>query len=152
AGPGGVRTAARRGPLSMPRDDARQAGRSRPPLRGRCSMPRAAGSVLRFAALASIALLAACSARPRAVVVERSLEQRPPPPVVTSRDSGAPREYVVQRGDTLYGIAFRHGVDHRDLARWNRLDSPHLIYPGQRLALSGPAADAASAPRTAPPA
>lgn len=46
--------------------------------------------------------------------------------------------YEVQRGDTLYGIAWDHGVDHRKLARWNNLDSPDRIYTGQRLRLSPP--------------
>ena len=41
----------------------------------------------------------------------------------------------VQRGDTLYGIAFRNGVDFRDLARWNGIDSSYTIYPGQTLRL-----------------
>ena len=42
---------------------------------------------------------------------------------------------VVQRGDTLYGIAFRNGVDVRDLAAWNGIGAPYTIYPGQRLHL-----------------
>lgn len=42
---------------------------------------------------------------------------------------------IVRRGDTLYAIAFRNGVDMRDLARWNSLGPPYTIYPGQRLNL-----------------
>jgi len=42
---------------------------------------------------------------------------------------------LVQRGDTLYGIAFRNGLDVRDLAEWNSLNAPYTIYPGQRLRL-----------------
>lgn len=42
---------------------------------------------------------------------------------------------TVARGDTLYAIAFRNGVDMRDLARWNGLGPPYTIYPGQRLRL-----------------
>src|SRR5690606_6868786 len=38
-----------------------------------------------------------------------------------------PRVHVVQPGETLFGIAWRYGVDHRDLARWNRLDDPDFI-------------------------
>jgi len=48
--------------------------------------------------------------------------------------------YVVKRGDTLYAIAFRHGLDYRVLGRWNGLSPPYTIYPGQKLRLSAPRA------------
>jgi lipoprotein NlpD len=96
------------------------------------------------------ALLAACAARPRAVVVERSTE-----PNVSRSTRHVPsqrgREYVVARGDTLYGIAFRHGVDFRDLARWNRIPSPYTIYPGQRLVLGGDGRVASTPPPVSRP-
>jgi lipoprotein NlpD len=41
--------------------------------------------------------------------------------------------YVVQRGDTLYSIAWQHGLKVDALARLNRLRPPYTIYPGQRL-------------------
>jgi lipoprotein NlpD len=44
--------------------------------------------------------------------------------------------YQVAKGDTLYSIAFRNGVDFRDLARWNGIDAPYTIWPGQVLRLS----------------
>lgn len=43
--------------------------------------------------------------------------------------------HVVQPGETLYSIAWRHRVDHDDLARWNGLDDPDVIFVGQRLSL-----------------
>lgn len=43
--------------------------------------------------------------------------------------------YTVRPGDTLYSIARRFGIDHRDLARWNDLGDGTLIYPGQRLSI-----------------
>jgi lipoprotein NlpD len=43
--------------------------------------------------------------------------------------------HVVQPGDTLYTIAWRHGLDYRDLARWNGLSNPDLIFVGQRIRL-----------------
>lgn len=53
-----------------------------------------------------------------------------------SAAQGSPgAEHVVVRGETLYAIAFRRGVDWRDLASWNRLAAPYTIYPGQRLRL-----------------
>jgi len=74
----------------------------------------------------------------------------------------------VQRGDTLYSIAFRYGLDFRKLAAANDIAPPYTIYPGQRLALSGaapppptaggaraeatPDAGPAAAPAPAPPA
>ncbi|MEO8365177.1 MAG: peptidoglycan DD-metalloendopeptidase family protein [Pseudoxanthomonas sp.] len=44
----------------------------------------------------------------------------------------------VQRGDTLYGVAFRNGIDFRDLAAWNGIGAPYTIYPGQSLRLYPP--------------
>lgn len=49
-------------------------------------------------------------------------------------------DYTVRSGDTLYGIAFRHDLDFRDLAAWNRISPPYTIYPGQRLRLRVPTA------------
>lgn len=46
--------------------------------------------------------------------------------------------YTVKRGDTLYSIAFRHKLDYKDLARWNRIGRDYVIYPGQTLRLSAP--------------
>lgn len=59
---------------------------------------------------------------------------------VYSRGGRAPTSYyVVRTGDTLYSISWRHGVDYRAVARWNRIDPPYTIYPGQRLRLqAGP--------------
>lgn len=42
-------------------------------------------------------------------------------------------DYVVQRGDTLNKIATRLGVFWPDLAAWNNISYPYLIYPGQIL-------------------
>ncbi len=44
-----------------------------------------------------------------------------------------PQIYVVQSGDTVYKIAQRFGLDWRELAGYNRLGNPDLIYPGERL-------------------
>lgn len=71
--------------------------------------------------------------------------------------------YVVKRGDTLYAIASRHGVDYRDVARWNGIGRDYRIYPGQVLrmgpgararagtASSSPPKPAATAGRSHPP-
>ena len=46
--------------------------------------------------------------------------------------------YTVERGDTLYSIAWASGKDHRYLAAWNNIPPPYLIKPGQRLRLHPP--------------
>jgi len=58
--------------------------------------------------------------------------------------------YTVARGDTLYSIAFRFGLDFRRLAAGNGIPPPYTIYPGQVLDLrASPPATAASATRAA---
>jgi lipoprotein NlpD len=78
-----------------------------------------------------------------------------PPQRIASTSTPRPGTTIeVQRGDTLYGIAFRNGVDVRELAAWNGLSAPYTIYPGQSLRLyprSGGVAAAQPAPTTSTP-
>jgi lipoprotein NlpD len=46
--------------------------------------------------------------------------------------------YRVRRGDSLYVIAFNFGLDWRDIAEWNGIRPPYVIYPDQQLKLSAP--------------
>jgi lipoprotein NlpD len=48
-------------------------------------------------------------------------------------------EHRVQKGDTLYAIAFKYALDFRDLASWNRIQEPYTIFPNQRISLVNPA-------------
>ncbi|MDE0363267.1 MAG: LysM peptidoglycan-binding domain-containing protein, partial [Rhodospirillaceae bacterium] len=50
----------------------------------------------------------------------------------------APRVHVVQPGDTLFSIAWRHQLDVRQLVLWNELENPDLILVGQQLFLTPP--------------
>jgi len=43
----------------------------------------------------------------------------------------------VQSGETLFSIAFRYGLDYRELAKSNHIDAPYIIYPKQKIRLSG---------------
>ena len=43
------------------------------------------------------------------------------------------KPYVVVKGDTLYSIAFRLGIDFRELAARNGIQSPYIIKVGQTL-------------------
>lgn len=58
--------------------------------------------------------------------------------------------HVVQKGETVYAIAWRYGLDYRKLADWNAIGPPYLIRPGQRLRIVPPAtAGAPASSRTA---
>lgn len=69
-------------------------------------------------------------------------------PVVERQESPQHRsgQHVVARGETLYSIAWRYGIDVRGLGRTNGMAAPYTIYPGQVLRLKG-----ASAGRIEPP-
>ncbi|SHM53366.1 transglycosylase SLT domain-containing protein [Halomonas cupida] len=53
---------------------------------------------------------------------------------LASNDSGM---HIVEQGDTLSRIAMLHSVSTNDLARWNGIDDPQALRPGQRLTISG---------------
>lgn len=42
----------------------------------------------------------------------------------------------VERGDTLYSIAWRYGIDFQQLASANSISSPYIIHPGQEIDVS----------------
>lgn len=49
------------------------------------------------------------------------------------------RSFVtVQRGETLYSIAFRHDLDFHQVAAWNQIGPDYEIYPGERIRLTPP--------------
>jgi lipoprotein NlpD len=86
--------------------------------------------------------IAACGNNPRAPVEDRV----PLPPETAQIGTG----HTVARGDTLYSIAFRYGLDYRKLAAFNRISAPYTIYPGQRIRLEEATPVGAPPPRPAP--
>lgn len=101
----------------------------------------------RIALLAiAVLTLAACTS---------TVVRRIGPPATSSAPRVSTPKYgvtaKVNRGDTLYGIAFRNGVDVRDLAAWNGISAPYTIYPGQHLRLYPRNGSASSAVRPAQP-
>ena len=46
--------------------------------------------------------------------------------------------YKVQKGDTLFAVAWYTGNDYRDLAKYNKLSEPYTIFPGQILSVTPP--------------
>ncbi|MER3546609.1 MAG: peptidase M23 [Rhodanobacteraceae bacterium] len=115
---------------------------------------------------AAAALLADCASNP-APVVDRSLggeaasqksnvETRALPGTAEHANGMmTPQGYVVARGDTLYSIAFKHGMDYRALAQRNGIAPPYTIQPGQVLKLDNGVAierNASNSSVAAPPA
>jgi lipoprotein NlpD len=109
---------------------------------------------LRWLGMAGAALLlAACGTMRSSVVVEPTAggsynggASAAAPAARTPVPGGS---YDVVKGDTLYSIAFRKGVDFRDLAQWNDIAAPYTIWPGQQLKLS-PSRAAVAAGKPAP--
>jgi len=66
-------------------------------------------------------------------------------PTARSPADARSETYTVKRGDTLYGIALDHGLDYRELARWNGITNPSSIEVGQVLRVRDPAKAVAAA-------
>lgn len=71
-----------------------------------------------------------------APVSDRSVTQNNKVEVVrSSQREKAPSSYRVKSGDTLYSIAWRYGLDYRQLARANNIGRNFRINAGQKLRL-----------------
>ncbi|MEE4204613.1 MAG: peptidoglycan DD-metalloendopeptidase family protein [Halieaceae bacterium] len=94
---------------------------------------RAVGGIV---VIVGCSLLASCADTPPAPVEDRSATGRQstarPKTYESALRPGKP--YTVRRGDTLYSIAFRLGMDFKALARRNAIRAPYTIFPGQVLA------------------
>jgi LysM repeat protein len=78
--------------------------------------------------------------------------QSAPAPAAPAPASGA-TTYTVVPGDTLSAIAAKHGVPLSSIFTWNNLSASSIIYPGQKIKVSGSAAaPSPSAPAPAAPA
>jgi lipoprotein NlpD len=105
-------------------------------------------NLIHFTALAAVLACAGCATRSPAPVDDRrpssGAAAKPAAPAAAApapAPASAPAAaYVVKRGDTLYSIALEHGVDFRDLARWNNLDDPSKLRLGQTLQVRSPEA------------
>ncbi|MDX8385819.1 MAG: peptidoglycan DD-metalloendopeptidase family protein [Gallionella sp.] len=77
--------------------------------------------------------LAACSTdRYRAPGYERGVSGQT---ASTGEKDWRPQVYVVQKGDTMYGIAFNYGFDYHELSELNGIKDPSVISVGQKIRL-----------------
>ncbi len=110
--------------------------------------------------LALAAMLAGCSSSGhRAPIIDKSESARkvaatePAQKKRARENDWRPEVHVVQKGDTLYSIAFNYGFDYRELAELNGIKDPSVIsigqeirlFPGRRPAVNSPAGGVAKA-------
>lgn len=89
------------------------------------------------ALLPALLVLAGCASEP-APVGESKVVTAPAKAAANAGDARTvPAFHVVERGDTLFSIAWRHGLDYREVARLNGIGEPWVIRLGQRLRLRG---------------
>ncbi|MBI3481101.1 MAG: peptidoglycan DD-metalloendopeptidase family protein [Nitrosomonadales bacterium] len=95
-----------------------------------------------IALLLTAAVLSGCSSSGhRAPVTERgeSANKKAATEAVTKKAARnkdwRPEVHVVQKGDTLYGIAFNYGFDYHELAEMNGIQDPGVISIGQEIHL-----------------
>lgn len=90
----------------------------------------------RGSSLGLVLVLAACASKAPAPV-----ESRAPAAVQTNEMArvARPGYHIVQKGDTLYSIAYANQRDYRELAAWNGLSDPSVIEVGQELRVIPPA-------------
>ena len=80
------------------------------------------------------ALLVSCASRKGPAPIA-DIENAPGVYTDQYRNTLAGDIYTVKKGETLYSIAFRAGIDFRQLAQMNGIKRPYSIFPGQQIKL-----------------
>ena len=114
---------------------------------------RGVAGIWRGTAWALALLLSACATTPPAPVEDIALDERQPPRETAPRavrHGSSVATHKVVAGDTLYSIAFKNGLDFREIARFNRIEAPYRIYVGQDLKLGEEASAAGVAVASVP--
>lgn len=81
-----------------------------------------------------------------ATVIPASSVSTTIPAAFKPAQNSAPAEYTIARGDTISAIAGKFNLNTGEVLRLNNLQANTIIYPGQKIKLSGSPAAAAPAP------
>jgi len=96
-------------------------------------------SLFTCSVVASVVVLSACAQTTVTVRTTQANNESQTTKTTAPRKQYEPislnEPYIVQAGDTLYGISFRAGVSYRDLAVWNKIPEPYTVKIGQRILL-----------------
>lgn len=92
--------------------------------------------------------LAAWNDIPPPYVIHPGQRLRLHPPTVAKTFPAQGSFHTVAKGETLYGIARSRGLRYQELAQWNGIRPPFVVFPGQRLRLT----PATTLAKPAPPA
>lgn len=104
-----------------------------------------------FAGLIAASLVAGCASDGhRAPVLAHGTAPSADKSFVKPQDM--PKVHIVQKGDTLYGIAFSYGIDQRELAELNGIKDPNQIKVGQQIKLPSETAQPETPQAEIPPA
>ncbi len=90
--------------------------------------------LLRYCIALTLVFLTACSSRQTPAPVVDVQGQTPLSKQVRNSINGS--EYTVKKGETLYSISWRAGLDVRTIASINNIPSPYRIFPGQKIFLT----------------
>lgn len=110
--------------------------------------PAAAEKPARAVPATLAAAMKAQAAQATAPVIPAAAVSAAIPSALQPTRPSAPASYTIARGDTISAVARRFGLNTGDILKVNGLKASTIIYPGQKIRLSGKAA-AAPAPRKA---
>lgn len=113
---------------------------------------------LSFIVLLASLLNASCSSNSVAPVSTRNAEREKQAKPVTRSATISPStkvhknksHHIVMRGDTLYSISWNYNLDYKQVAHWNNIKQPYVIYPGQLIRLLPPPVQKNIARKTVP--
>lgn len=111
----------------------------------RTSPPRKTGFTPWLLCIAASFLVVGCSNTPAKVRIASgppyALNLEPTQQHIQPTRTGV---YTVQPGDTLWAVAVAHAVDPEELAAWNHIHNPELLFVGQGLHVRDPDKNMAS--------